>query len=66
MLRLPKSGRAHRAMVDAEVASHLWCRLQNDIAQTYGLKRIDHALMARLQKTSKAKVATFLGSLSND
>ena len=66
MLRLPKSGRAHRAMVDAEVASHLWCRLQNDIAQTYGLKRIDHALMARLQKTSKAKVATLLGSLSDD
>ncbi|TDG05989.1 3'-5' exonuclease [Paraburkholderia guartelaensis] len=66
MLRLPKSGRAHRAMVDAEVASHLWCRLQHDIAQTYGLKRIDHALMARLQKTSKTKVATFLGSLSND
>ena len=66
MLRLPKSGRAHRAMVDAEVAGHLWCRLQHDIAQTYGLKRIDHALMARLQKTSKAKVATFLGSLSDD
>ena len=66
MLRLPKSGRAHRAMVDAEVASHLWCRLQHDIAQTYGLKRIDHALMARLQKTSKAKVATLLGSLSDD
>ncbi|CAD6544243.1 DNA polymerase III PolC-type [Paraburkholderia hiiakae] len=66
MLQLPKTGRAHRAMVDAEVASHLWCRLQHDIAQTYGLKRIDHALMARLQKTSKAKVATFLGSLSSD
>ena len=66
ILRLPKSGRAHRAMVDAEVASHLWCRLQHDIAQTYGLKRIDHALMARLQKTSKAKVATFLGSQPND
>ena len=66
MLRLPKSGRAHRAMDDAEVASHLWCRLQHDIAQTYGLKRIDHAFMARLQKTSKARVATFLGSLTND
>lgn len=64
MLRLPKSGRAHRAMVDAEMASHLWCRLQADIAQTYGLDLIDHALMARLQKTSKAKVATFLGSFA--
>ncbi|WP_321889699.1 3'-5' exonuclease [Paraburkholderia bannensis] len=65
-LQIPKSGRAHRAMVDAEVTTHLWCRLQDGIAQTYGLKRIDHALMAGLQKTSKAKVATLLGSLSND
>ncbi|MBN3724604.1 3'-5' exonuclease [Burkholderia sp. Ac-20379] len=64
MLRLPKSGRAHRAMVDAEMAGHLWCRLQRDMAQTYGLRRVDHALMSRLQKTSKANVATFLGTMA--
>ena len=63
MLRLPKSGRAHRAMVDAEMASHLWCRLQQDIARTYGLDRIDHALMARVQATAKAKVPMYLRSL---
>ena len=28
LLGLPKSGRAHRAMVDAEMTSHLWCRIQ--------------------------------------
>ncbi|MFP3801157.1 PolC-type DNA polymerase III [Paraburkholderia sp. SIMBA_027] len=66
MLRLPKSGPAHRAMVDAETASHLWLLLQRDIAKDYRLDQVDHGLMARLQKTSKAKVATFLGSLSND
>ncbi|KUY76223.1 DNA polymerase III subunit epsilon [Burkholderia cepacia] len=64
MLRLPKSGRAHRAMVDAEMASHLWCRLQQDIARTYGLNRIDHALMARVQATAKAKVPMYLRSLA--
>ncbi len=53
-------------MIDAEMASHLWCRLQADIAQTYGLKQIDHALMTRLQKTGKAKVPTFLRSLADD
>ncbi|KKI37484.1 DNA polymerase III subunit epsilon [Burkholderia vietnamiensis] len=63
MLRLPKSGRAHRAMVDAETAGHLWCRLQRDISETYGLDPVDHALMARLQRTSKAKVPTYLRSL---
>ncbi|WP_321891995.1 3'-5' exonuclease [Paraburkholderia tropica] len=64
MLRLPKSGRAHRAMVDAEMAGHLWLRLQQDISKDYRLDRIDHALMSRLQKTSKAKIATFLGSIA--
>ncbi|CAN0621701.1 DNA polymerase III subunit epsilon [Burkholderia multivorans] len=63
MLRLPKSGRAHRAMVDAEMAGHLWCRLQHDITRTYGLDRVDHALMTKLQTTSKAKVPTLLRSL---
>ncbi|WP_321878891.1 3'-5' exonuclease [Burkholderia cepacia] len=64
MLRLPKSGRAHRAMVDAEMASHLWCRLQQDIARTYGLDRIDHALMTCVQATAKAKVPMYLRSLA--
>ncbi|MFL9897923.1 3'-5' exonuclease [Paraburkholderia fungorum] len=64
MLRLPKSGRAHRAMVDAEMTSHLWHRLRNDIAQSYGLSLVDHALIARVQATSKAKVPTFLRSLA--
>ncbi|UOB54357.1 3'-5' exonuclease [Burkholderia pyrrocinia] len=62
-LQLPKSGRAHRAMVDAEMAGHLWCRLQHDIARTYGLDRIDHDLMTRVQTTSKAKVPMYLRSL---
>jgi DNA polymerase III subunit epsilon len=66
MLRLPKSGRAHRAMVDAEMACHLWCRLQRDITETYGLDRIDHALMTRLQTISKMKVPTFLRSLAGE
>ena len=66
MLRLPKSGRAHRAMVDAEMTSHLWHRLKNDIAQTYGLAQVDHALISRVQTTSKAKVPTLLRSLVGD
>lgn len=66
MLRLPKSGRAHRAMVDAEIASHLWYRLQDDIRKTYGLDHVDHALMARVQTTSKAKIPILLGSYATD
>jgi len=65
MLGLPKTGRAHRAMVDAEMTSHLWQRLRDDIARTYGLRKVDHALMARVQTTNKAKVPTFLRSLAD-
>lgn len=65
MLRLPKTGRAHRAMVDAEMTSHLWMRLQDDIARTYGVGQVDHALIARVQATSKAKVPALLRSLGS-
>lgn len=65
MLRLPKSGRAHRAMADAEMTSHLWHRLQYDIAQTYGLSRVDYNLIARVQTTSSARVPALLRSLAS-
>ncbi|SPK77095.1 DNA polymerase III subunit epsilon (plasmid) [Cupriavidus taiwanensis] len=63
MLQLPKAGRAHRAMADAEMTGHLWHRLQQDIAQTYGMSQVDYALIARIQATSRAKVPAFLRSL---
>lgn len=63
MLQLPKSGRAHRAMVDAEMTCHLWHRLKDDIARTYGLTQVDHALLSRVKTTSKAKVPMLLSSL---
>lgn len=63
MLHLPMAGRAHRAMADAEVTSGLWYRLQHDIAETYGLRQVDHDLMTRVQATSSAKAPTLLRSL---
>lgn len=50
-------------MADAEMTGHLWHRLQHDIAQTYGVKQVDYALIARVQATSSAKVPTLLRSL---
>jgi DNA polymerase-3 subunit epsilon len=63
MLRLPQAGRAHRAMADAQMTCHLWHRLQRDIARTYGMRRVDHDLIARVQATSSAKVPALLRSL---
>ena len=56
LLGLPQSGRAHRAMVDAEMTSHLWCRIQQDVSRTYGIRSVDHALLMRVQKLSAAQV----------
>lgn len=60
-LGLPQTGRAHRAMVDAEVTSHLWCRIQQDVCSTYGAVVASHALLARLQKVACAKIPAFFG-----
>ena len=60
LLGLPKSGRAHRAMVDAEMTSHLWCRIQRDVSETYGVQLVNHELLTRVQKVSRIKIPTML------
>lgn len=60
LLGLPKSGRAHRAMVDAEMAGHLWCRIQQDISKTYGVQSVNHELLTRVQKVSRVKIPALL------
>lgn len=66
MLGLPQSGRAHRAMVDAEMTSHLWCRIQQDVAKTYGIQSVNHELLTRVQKVSRLKMPAILQSHSHD
>ena len=60
LLGLPKSGRAHRAMVDAEMTSHLWCRIQRDVSETYGVRLVNHELLTRVQKVSRLKMPMLL------
>ena len=60
LLGLPKSGRAHRAMVDAEMTSHLWCRIQRDLSETYGVQLVNHELLTRVQKVSRIKIPSML------
>jgi DNA polymerase-3 subunit epsilon len=65
LLGLPQSGRAHRAMVDAEMTSHLWCRIQQDLASTYRIASVDHELLTRVQKLTRAKTPVFLNACSS-
>jgi DNA polymerase-3 subunit epsilon len=57
---LPVSGRAHRALADAEVAAHLLARMQHDLQTRHGLGQADAALLMALQRTAKQQVGTFL------
>ena len=48
-LGLPRTGRAHRALADAEMAAALLARMQHDLGQRYGVPWPDHALLMCLQ-----------------
>jgi len=65
MLGLPQSGRAHRAMVDAEMTCHLWHRIQQDVRHTYGVEPVSHALLTRVQAVSKQKLPSLLQAHSH-
>jgi DNA polymerase-3 subunit epsilon len=59
-LQLPDTGRAHRALADAEMAAALLARMQQDLSLRYGLPRPGHALLAQLQRCSKARLDGWL------
>jgi DNA polymerase-3 subunit epsilon len=51
------SGRAHRAMADAEVAAALLGQIRRDIGQRFGVTEPGHELLVKVQAAPKAKVA---------
>ncbi|MBS0293269.1 MAG: 3'-5' exonuclease [Proteobacteria bacterium] len=60
-LGLPRTGRAHRALADAEMAAALLARMQRELCQRYGLDWPDHALLMRLQRTARRSMDRLLG-----
>ena len=59
-LALPVSGRAHRAMADAEMAAGLWLGIRGALAQRYRLAEPDHATLCALQSVPRAGLATWI------
>ena len=57
--RLPDSGRAHRALADAETTAHLLQRMHDDVSERFaaelGGNAVSHALMSRLQREPRAQ-----------
>ena len=58
---LPRSGRAHRALADAEVTAHLLLRIQRDIERRFAdelaTRAVDHTLLQALQRSPRACLA---------
>lgn len=56
--QLPDSGRAHRALADAQTTAHLLLRMQRDLGRRYadelGDSTADHELLALLQRAGKS------------
>lgn len=50
---LPVSGRAHRAMADAETAAGLWARIRTDLRFQFGVAEPRHALLMKLQACAR-------------
>jgi DNA polymerase-3 subunit epsilon len=59
--RLPRTGQAHRALADAEMAAALLARIQADLRERYAVPQPNHALLMALQTWPRAAVPKRLG-----
>ncbi len=57
---LPRTGQAHRALADAEMAAALLGRIQQDLRERHGVPQPDHALLVGLQNCNRAAVPKWL------
>jgi len=57
---LPSAGRAHRALADAQVTAALLLRIQQDLAERWGVADAGHGFLMALQACAKAQLPTFL------
>lgn len=58
--RLPRTGAAHRALADAEMAAELLGRILHDLRTRHGVARPDHALLMALQRCAKPGVPALM------
>jgi DNA polymerase-3 subunit epsilon len=63
--RLPKAGRAHRAMADAEMAASLLGQIQEDLRRRHRVERPDHALLLALQRCAKPAVSALMSKYAD-
>ena len=57
---LPRTGRAHRALADAEMAAALLTQIQTDLQRHHGIAQPDHMLLMSLQQCPRAALPRWL------
>jgi len=62
---LPRTGQAHRALADAEMAAHLLGQIQLDLRQRWGIAQPHSALLMDLQRCTKATLGKRLAQLAS-
>ena len=67
--RLPDSGRAHRALADAQTTAHLLLQLQQDVSQRFAVElagaAVSHALLSLLQRMPRGQLGRCLAQRDN-
>ena len=58
--RLPRAGRAHRALADAEMAASLLGQIQHDLRIHHRVGKPDHALLMNLQRCAKPAIPALM------
>ncbi len=57
---LPRTGAAHRALADAEMAAELLVRIQQDLQRRHHVAEVDHGLLMSLQQCQRQGVTALL------
>ncbi|MCZ8294715.1 MAG: 3'-5' exonuclease [Hylemonella sp.] len=58
--RLPRTGAAHRALADAEMAAELLLRIRQDLQRRHDVAEVDHDLLVTLQQCQRQGVSALL------
>jgi DNA polymerase-3 subunit epsilon len=62
---LPRAGRAHRALADAEMAASLLGQIQHDLRTRHRVHQPDHALLMTLQRCAKPAVPALMAKYAS-
>jgi DNA polymerase-3 subunit epsilon len=55
-LKLPNTGRSHRALADAEATAHLLLRIQHELMRRFKLPTVSHSLLLSIQGNSRGQL----------